>query len=455
MPEHSSVPTSLIVTNLMGYLHGKEPFLRHTFDLSQLSGLSGFVKWFLSDGQSCVEEGRLIEPGAERAGHDYERQVRFPPGRRLADEPDVNVIGYFSSASGVGEAGRLTLRSLIYGGLRTRGLETSINSVIERPDRSCEHLIESEAQGRFQLFSVNCDQLLQVIEHLKPVLRPDAYRIVAPFWELSNLPDAWLPALDAVDEVWAPSRFIQMMLVKKLRKPVFRMPLMLHFEQPAQVERERFGLPLDRFLFFFDFDDPSFWQRQNPIGVVNAFKRAFRANGRARPPHLVLKTTNSQMVSDPERAMREELQDDPDITLIERMLTREATLSLVNSCDSVVSLHRSEGFGLLVAEAMVLGKPVIATDYSATTDLVSPATGWPVDYSLTPVLEGMYPFHEGQVWADPDIDHAAWQMRQVLEDQAEVERRVAAARALVRREYGIEAVAGRQRARLKCIEGSN
>jgi glycosyltransferase involved in cell wall biosynthesis len=189
--------------------------------------------------------------------------------------------------------------------------------------------------------------------------------------------------------------------------------------------------------------------------VVNAFKRAFRANGRARPPHLVLKTMNSNMVSNSERAMREELRDDPDITLIERTFTREATLSLISACDSVVSLHRSEGLGLLVAEAMVLGKPVIATDYSATTELITPSTGWPVDYSLTPVLEGMYPFHEGQVWADPDIDHAAWQMRRVVEDHAEVERRVAAARALVLREYGIEAVAGRQRARLKCIEGKN
>jgi glycosyltransferase involved in cell wall biosynthesis len=455
MPGHWAGSTSLIVTNLMGYLHEQEPYLRHTFDLSQPAGVRGYVEWFLRYGESCVADGRLIEPVAERAGRLYERQIRWAPGRRLAEEPDVNVVGYLRSASGVGEAGRLTLRSLTYGGLRARGLETSLNSLAERTDGSCDHLIESEAKGRFQLFSVNCDQLLQVIEHLKPVLRSDAYRIVAPFWELSNLPDAWLPALDAVDEIWAPSRFIQMILVKKLCKPVFRMPLMLDFEKPARVEREQFGLPPDSFLFFFAFDYLSFWQRKNPMAVVHAFKRAFRANGRARPPHLVLKTMNSNMVPNSERAMRKELQNDPDITLIERTFTREDTLSLISACDSVVSLHRSEGFGLLVAEAMVLGRPVVATDYSATTELVTPDTGWPVDYSLTPVLEGMYPLHEGQVWADPDIDHAAWQMRRVVEDQAEVERRVAAARALVSREYGIEAVAGRQLARLRSIEGKN
>ena len=110
-------------------------------------------------------------------------------------------------------------------------------------DTSCDHLIEPKANGRFQLFSVNCDQLLQVIDHLKPVLRPDAYRIIAPFWELSNFPDAWLPAIDEVDEIWAPTRFIQMTLAKKVRKPVLRMPLMLDFERPAPVDRGQFGLP--------------------------------------------------------------------------------------------------------------------------------------------------------------------------------------------------------------------
>ena len=162
---------------------------------------------------------------------------------------------------------------------------------------------------------------------------------------------------------------------------------------------------------------------------------------------------NAHAIPDSGRAIREMIQDDPTIILIEKTLAREETLALIAACDAVVTLHRSEGLGLLVAEAMVLGKPVIATNYSATTELVTPETGWPVDYCLTPVQEGMYPFHEGQVWADADIDHAAWQMRCVVENQPEVERRVAAARALMSREYGLEAVASRQLARLRSIEG--
>jgi glycosyltransferase involved in cell wall biosynthesis len=162
---------------------------------------------------------------------------------------------------------------------------------------------------------------------------------------------------------------------------------------------------------------------------------------------------NADVVPESGRAMREMLQDDPDIILIEKTLMREETLSLIAACDAVVTLHRSEGLGLLVAEAMVLGKPVIATDYSATTELVTPSTGWPVDYRLIPVQEGAYPFPEGQVWADANIDHAAWQMQRVVDNRPEVERRVAAARALISGEYGIEAVAARQLARLRGIEG--
>ena len=168
--------------------------------------------------------------------------------------------------------------------------------------------------------------------------------------------------------------------------------------------------------------------------------------------NLVLKTMNGDLVEG-NSPLREILKDDPDIVVIEGTLERNETLALIAACDAVVSLHRSEGLGLLVAEAMVLGKPVIATDYSATTELVTPHTGWPVDYCLIPVPEGVYPFHEGQVWADADIDHAAWQMRRVIGDQAEAERRVAAARALISREHGIGAVAGRQLARLRTIEG--
>ena len=447
-----------IVTNLMGYLHSQEAWLHHRFNLATPEGVAGYVEWFLRYGEPFVEYSGMTELVAERLGRTRDHRTRQVPPKRSKAEEDINVIGYLKSVMGVGEAGRLMLRTLQHIGQHTgwtaRGLETSLNSEAKRSDDSCDTLLAPEANGRFQLFSINCDQLPQVVAHLRPMLRPDAYRILAPFWELSNLPPAWLPAIDEVDEIWAPTRFIQAMLVKTVNKPVIRMPLLLDFECPPQIERSYFGLPDRTFLFFFAFDYRSFLERKNPMAVIEAFKRAFRADGQQGRTQLVLKTLNVELAPQAGNAMRALIQDDPDIILIERHLTRGETLGLIAACDAVVTLHRSEGLGLLVAEAMVLGKPVISTDYSATTELVSPQTGWPVDFRLIPVQDGAYPFHQDQVWADVDIDHAAWQMRHVATDPQEVERRTKAARTMITREYGIDAVAQRQLARLERLEGT-
>ena len=153
MPGQWAGSSSAIVTNLMGYLHGQEPWLRQAFDLSQPSGVLGFVEWFLRHGEAYVEDCRLIEPVAERAGRRSDRQLRSPPAPRSADEADINVIGYLRSALGVGEAGRLTLRSLTYAGLRARGLETSLNSPSKRSDselRSSDRAEGERAVSAFQ-----------------------------------------------------------------------------------------------------------------------------------------------------------------------------------------------------------------------------------------------------------------------------------------------------------------
>ena len=452
--------SSAVVTNLMEDLRQRQPWLRATYDPATQEGVEGYVDWFVKYGRSVVPERRFLDPVIERAAPRplSGQPGRRPPAKRALDEPDATVVGYLRLALGIGEAGRQTLRTLAHAGLDVRGLPIQLNSNSARVDGSLEPLLDTAAPARFQVFNVNADQVPQVIEHLDPVLRPDAYRIMVPFWELETLPDAWLGAFDLVDEVWAPTRFIQATLARKVSKPVLRMPLLLHFETPPTPDRRQFGLPTDRFLFFFAFDYFSFIERKNPMAVVQAFKQAFRGRGASGSPRaearigLVLKTLNAEIVPEKGRDLRDALREDPDVTLIERTLSREETMQLIGSCDAVVSLHRSEGLGLLVAEAMALGKPVIATDYSATTELVSPRTGWPVDYKLVPVGAGEYPFHEGQVWAEADLTHAAWQMRQVFEDRAEAERRTAAARRHLADEYGLDACSRRARDRLRELD---
>ena len=188
-------------------------------------------------------------------------------------------------------------------------------------------------------------------------------------------------------------------------------------------------------------------ERKNPRGTLEAFRRLRRRVG-GRRVGLVLKSLNAERFPELAAGFLAEVDGDPDVTLIGETLSRDETHGLVAACDAVVSLHRAEGLGLLVAEAMALGKPVVATDYAATTELVSPATGYPVACRLVPVRPGDYPMAEGQVWADPDLDHAAWLMLQPLHDPAGAAARVAAAGAHLRARHGPAAVLARQRARL-------
>lgn len=447
--------SAYLITNLMNELHHREPWLTANFDLKRQEGVEGYTSWFINHARSQqLPDPRLIEPVAERAGrHDRSgHAVRLVPPKCAPNEPDVSVVGYLRLALGVGEGGRQTLRTLVHAGFSAQGVSTQLNSSSPRVDSSFEHQLDEEASARFCVFNVNADQLPHVVAHLDGKLRLDAYRIMMPFWELANLPDAWLGAFDLVDEVWAPTRFIQTTLVHKIKKPVLRMPLALDFEVPSPVPRAKFGLPTDRFLFFFAFDYFSFIDRKNPMAVVRAFKRAFRENGSGAKVGLVLKTLNGAMMPEKSEMLRHELRQDPDLTIIERTLTRMEILQLINACDAVVSLHRSEGLGLLIAEAMALGKPVISTDYSATTELVTMQTGYPVDYELVPVEEGQYLFHEGQVWAEPDVSHAAWVMREVFEDRAGRKQRADAARRHLAKEYSLEACGRRMRERLHALD---
>jgi len=440
------------VTNFMKYLWDQHSHLKSTFDLHDPSQVERFVFWYLQNATQLGIDPRLIEPVAECVGR--KAPVVNDKAFRLEEDtrPDVSVVGYLRTASGVGEVGRLTIETLATAGVQMQGYDVALNVASPRTDERCTPFLSDSVDGRVQIFNINADQLPLVIEEIHPVLRNDAYRIAVPFWELSQFPDAWIDSFDNVDEIWAPTRFIQSALVRKLTKPVIRMPVALNFPTFTPLPRDYFRLPNDKFIFFFSFDFLSFVSRKNPRAVVQAFKEAFRGRRYRDDVTLVLKSINGSLVKQDLATMRDEFKEDPDIIMIDQGLSRNETLSLINASDAVISLHRSEGLGLLVAEAMALGKPVIATDYSATTELVTPSTGYPVDYKLVQVQEGAYPFWQGQVWADPDISHAAWQMRAIFNNLAEAREKTNRALRQLRANYGVAHVGALQKRRLSDLD---
>lgn len=442
------------ITNLMHYMRAREPWLQANFPPSGSASAKAFREWYVKHAHTLIKDRRLVEPVALQAAQVPASSVmRRPPSRRNESEAEVSVIGYLRLALGVGEAGRQVLGSLKDSGVKARGLPIDLNSASQGGDHSLEHLFEDHADGRIQIFNVNADQLAHVVDHLATRLRADAYRVVIPFWELEEFPAPWLSAFDLVDEVWAPTRFIQAMLAPKLFKPVVYMPLPLRFDKPTSVDRRKFDLPADAFIFFFAFDFLSYVERKNPMAVIRAYKRAFGEEERANVK-IVIKALNGDRLPADGQAMRDSLRADPDILLVEETLNRPDTLELIAACDAVVSLHRSEGLGLLIAEALAMEKPVIATDYSATTELVSQETGWPVDFAIVDVHPGQYVFPEGQVWAEADEKHAASQMRQVFLHPEEARRRAVAGRAFLEETHGAAACGRRVAQRLSQLEGS-
>jgi glycosyltransferase involved in cell wall biosynthesis len=443
-PGASRQTPSRLVTNFMKFLHGRFPSLSNRLDLAHDSHARELADWFVMHAAHELRmDLQLIEPEAARMGL-FQMPARVPTA--AAGAPEVTVVGYLRTASGVGEVGRQTLQTLAAGGRHVEGCDVSLNVAAERNDNSCGALLREAGSAPVQIFNINADQLGLVAAHMHDRLRPDALRINIPFWELSRFPAEWLPQLNAMGEIWAPSRFIQTALAGRLDKPVIYMPVAVEIAAPPKLPRGRFGLPEDRFLFFFAFDFLSFMERKNPRAAIAAFRQAFPRAGEAG---LVVKCMNGALVPDKFKAFVAEIDGHPDIFLVDATLDRADTLGLIAATDAVVSLHRSEGLGLLIAEAMLLGKPVVATGYSASREFLGPETGYPVDYTLVALQPDDYPFAEGQVWANPDVSHAAWLMRRLRHDPAQAAPLVARAGRHLRQNHSRVRVAGLQAARLR------
>ena len=434
---------AFMITNLMHYWWQRFPMLRSTFDLCSADGCRAYTEWFIKNaGHELGLDLRYLEPIAVRAGR---LPVLLPNPVDLNNSPDITLVGYLRTASGIGEIGRQMLRALSSTTLSIEGYDVALNVLAARDDTSCRDALVTTSNGRVQILGINADQLPLVLEQIQSNRLAD-YRVAIPFWELEEFPEPWVSSFDNVNEIWAPTRFVQLALLRKVAKPVVYMPMNLTFHAPRDLGRRYFSLPEDRFLFFFSFDFLSYQERKNPRGLLAAFRRAFHKGGHRAT--LVLKTMNGEFKPEDLAALQEELADIKNVILIDKTMTRAENLALIAACDCVATLHRSEGLGLIVAEAMALGKPVISTDYSATTEFVTAATGFPVAHRLIPVEPGQYPFAAG-MWADPDIDHAAWLMRRLCDDPQIATTKLAQARTLVAEKHGLRATADLYLARLR------
>ena len=372
-----------------------------------------FLAWVRRHGVSRAGVPVVLMPSAV---------ARTVPG--LSAQPvgkGVNVVGFLRGESGLGEAARQVIGAAEALGVPLATVTYSPTYLRARQEHSFTEL--RPVPGLVNPFDVN------IVCINPPEFRSFAAEAGSDFfagrrtvgywaWELEESPGFWSTSLDAVDEVWMNSKFAAIGASKCTTKPVRVLPIPVWPPTPSSAGRSTFGLP-DGFMFLFVFDSASGFERKNPVGLVRAFRQAF-APGEG--PLLVVKSVKGDVRPDNRERLRYEAGDRPDILLLEDYLSPGDKNALMASCDCYVSLHRSEGFGLTMAEAMALGKPTIATGYSGNLEFMTPENSYLVGFSEGRVPPGCRYYRVGAKWAEPDLDEAAALMRRVYENPQEARR---------------------------------
>jgi glycosyltransferase involved in cell wall biosynthesis len=359
----------------------------------------------------------------------------------------VNVVGFFRAEFGHGEAARRILA-----GIERAGVPHATITV-KTPHHREKHPFTARGDRPVYPINVVClnpEHMLEFAQRGGAELFLDRYTVGVWCWEASRFPDSFRPAFDLVDEIWVASDYVAGIVTDATDKPVHVFPMPVEVSPAPALTRAELGLPEDRFVFLLAFDFFSTVERKNPLAVIEAFERAFQPGA---GPLLYIKTINGNKQADELKRLEHAAAERPDIRIVDEYVSGEQMRALVASCDCYVSLHRSEGFGLPLAEAMAYGKPVIATGYSGNLMFMDEADGYLVGFGLTPVPPGSANYPAGALWADPDVDEAAAAMRRVVDHPDEGAERGRRGREMILRRNSLDRLADFVSARTAAIEG--
>lgn len=325
----------------------------------------------------------------------------------------VCVVGFHGSVLGIGEAARGLSAALRAAGAEVRDWDISTRFGHDvRLDGQWP--TEPPAEAAAMIIVLNPRELIQLVAMTGAAPFAGRRCIGAWAWELEQVPAAWKAGFRYVDEVWGCSRFVAD-AVRAAAPPGFPVRVLHHSIRPptAAADRAAFGLPEDKVVVLTAFDVRSGFVRKNPLAAVRAFRRA-AVSDRAL---LLCKVVGVDGAPALMAELAAEIGEAGDVRLMTDWLTGAQMASLIASADIVLSLHRSEGFGLLPAQAMIAGKPVVATGWSANLDFMTPDNGVLVDYTLVAVADPQA-LYQGGRWAEPDVDDAARKLASLVADPA-------------------------------------
>lgn len=360
----------------------------------------------------------------------------------------VNIAGYFRDESGWGSAGRRYLQAIRH--TQTPVALCDLSSITSnRSSDSDVTSFDHEHPHSVNLICVDARHHYGMMAEVGREFFDNRYNVGIWAWELARFPDELYDRFAYYQEIWVATSFIADVLGPIAPTPVVRMPPVLTNTAPASRERGRslINAFADETVFLFIFDFHSHMARKNPGAAIEAFASAFRRDDNTR---LVLKCVNEQADPDGYALLKSKV-GAARIDILTGYWSAEDMRDLTAGCDAYVSLHRSEGTGLTITDAMALGRPVIATDWSGNTDFMDATNSLPVKYALTQIDETVGPYRKGETWAEPCVEHAAHLMRRVYENWGEATVIGQAAATRIARDYSCEAIAARVHTRLQTI----
>jgi GT2 family glycosyltransferase len=342
-------------------------------------------------------------------GEDNCSKVKISDQHRFG----VNVVGYLTSEMGLGEAARGLLSSLEAASIPFH----AINYLNGNPSRSLDkrwmHQFTDIGKYSKTIFMINADWLPTAENELRSRLVNQNYIIGYWAWELDQFPNCWQSSIDIVDEIWVASDHVLNGLKKITNKPIKVIPYGFDIDVNAVPGRQYYSIPDSIFVFLVMFDVNSIIERKNPYAAILAFQKAFLPND--ENVMLIIKVNNPT----PEilKTITEKTHNYKNIITIGEVMTRHEINGLISNCDVYLSLHRAEGFGMQIAEAMWFGKPSIATNYSGNTSFMSDLNSILIPYTIKKIGPGNAPYDENFYWADPDINCASDAMLKIYTDK--------------------------------------
>lgn len=384
-----------MIAPYLAEVYGARPELRAAFPTAAAGRSSALTEWAASVG--LAEVATAPAPPAAVTGVRNE---------------GLNVVGYLSGELGVGESARLMLSAIDAGGIPHTTV--AVTKHLRSRQKAVYRSASSDQLFDVTLLCVNAKETPSVVSSIAPVAKR-SYRIGMWYWETEDFPVAQHRGFRHVDEVWVATDFMRAAI--EPHSPVPVRTVMPPLPQPGRtidqaVARARLGLP-ERPILLFSFDFASIAERKNPWGLIDAFEQAF-APGEG--PVLVIKSISGDRSPAPAERLRLRAGDSPDILLVEDYLDADDRDALMAACDCYVSLHRAEGLGLTMAEAMAFGKPVIATAYGGNMQFMTDENSYLVPFAPIAIPVGSGPYTPGATWAAPDLGAAADAMRTVFAD---------------------------------------